>query len=139
MPAVSHRFEFQSCIRGYHVYQSIWSSSSNGEVLACHREPRKRENLFAVEDATLVGRVPRKFSCVFLLFLRRGGTIMSQVTGSRLYSSDLLQGGLGLPCVYVLEEGKLIEKAKEISRFYFRKLPIFAKFAKIKSRENFSH
>ena len=132
---MSHRFEFQSCIRGYHVYRSIWSSSSSGEVLACHREPHNRENLFAVEvyeDATLVGRVPRKFSCVFLLFLRRGGTITSQVTGSRLYSSDLLQGGLGLPCVYVLEgEGKLIEKAKEISRFYFRELPIFAKFAKI--------
>ena len=139
---MSHRFEFQSCIRGYHVYPSIWSSSS-GEVLACHREPHNRENLFAVgvyEDATLVGRVPRKFSCVYLLFLRRGGTITSKVTGSRLYSSDLLQGGLGLPCVYVLEgEGKLIEKAKEISRFYFRELPIFAKFAKIKSRENFSH
>ena len=100
---MSHRFEFQSCIRGYHVYQSIWSSSS-GEVLACHREPHNRENLFAVgvyEDATLVGRVPNKFSCVFLLFLRHGGTITSQVTGSRLYSSDLLQGGLGLPCVYV--------------------------------------
>ena len=78
------------------------------------------------EDATLVGRVPRKFSCVFLLFLRRGGRITPQVTGSRLQSSDLLQGGLGLPCVYVLEgEGKLIEKAKEILRFYFRDLPIF--------------
>ena len=42
--------------------------------------------------------------------------------------------------MYVLEgEGKLIEKAKEISRFYFRALPIFVKFTKIKSRENFSH
>ena len=48
--------------------------------------------------------------------------------------------GIGIPCVYILEgEEKLIKKAKEISRFYFHKLPIFAKFAKIKSRENFSH
>ena len=97
---MSHRFEFQSCIRGYvRLSEYLEQQQQRG---AC--EPHNRENLFAVgvyEDATLVGRVPRKFSCVFLLFLRRGGTITSQVTGSRLYSSDLLQGGLGLPCVYV--------------------------------------
>ena len=110
---MSCRFEFQSCIRGYHIYQSIWSGSS-GEVLACRREPKNREDLFAVgvyKDATLVGHVPRKFSCVFSLFIRHGGTITSRVTGSRQYSSDLLQGGLEIPCVYVLEEEKLIEKA----------------------------
>ena len=71
---MSRRFEFQSCIRGYHVYQSIWSGSS-GQVLACHREPHNREDLFVVgvyEDATLVGHVPSKFSCVFSPFFRRG-------------------------------------------------------------------
>ena len=43
-------------------------------MLACHREPHNRENLFAVgvyEDATLVGHVPRKFSCVLALFKAR--------------------------------------------------------------------
>ena len=95
---MSRRFEFQSCIRGYHVHQSIWSGSSS-QVLACQREPHNREDLFAVgvyKDATLVGHAPRKFSCVFLLFVQRGGTIISQVTGSRQYSSDLPQGGLEL-------------------------------------------
>ena len=84
-------------------------------MLACRQEPHNREDLFAVgvyKDTTLVGHVPRKFSCVLSLFIRRGGIITSRVTGSRQYSSDLPQGGLELPCVYVLEgEEKLIEKA----------------------------
>ena len=39
-------FEYESCIRGYHVYQTIWSSGI-GEVLSCRQEPRKAENPFA--------------------------------------------------------------------------------------------
>ena len=34
-----------------------------------------------------------------LYFLRRGGSITSQVNGHRRYSSDLPQGGLEIPCV----------------------------------------
>ena len=39
-------FEYESCIRGYHVYQTIWSSSI-GEVLSCRQEPRNAEDPFA--------------------------------------------------------------------------------------------
>ena len=107
-------FEYESCIRGYHVYQSIWSSSV-GEVLSCRQEPRNAEDPFATgvyKGVTLVGHVPRKISCVFSLFLRRGGVITARVTGSRQYSRDLPQGGLELPCVYLLEgEANSVEKA----------------------------
>ena len=39
-------FEYESCIRGYHAYQTIWSSSI-GEVLSCRQEPRNAEDPFA--------------------------------------------------------------------------------------------
>jgi len=42
-----YRFNVQSCVRGYHVYQSIWTSSV-GETLSCEREPRNREDPYAV-------------------------------------------------------------------------------------------
>jgi hypothetical protein len=108
-------FEFESCIRGHHVYQSIWSGSV-GEVLSCRQELRNAEDPFAIgvyKEDTLVGHVPRKFSCVFSLFLRRGGVIRSRVTGFRQYSRNLPQGGLELPCLYLFEgEASVIEKVR---------------------------
>ena len=39
-----------------------------------------------------------KFHMSVLLFLRREGTIICEVTGTRRYSVDLPQGGLEIPC-----------------------------------------
>ena len=50
------------------------------------------------KDAITVGHVPKKISCICSLFLRRGGFINCEVTGSRRYSADLDQGGLEIPC-----------------------------------------
>ena len=44
--------------------------------------------------------------------MRRGGVITARVTGSRQYPRDLPQGGLELPCVYLLEgDANSVEKA----------------------------
>ena len=40
-------FGFASCVRGYHVYQEIWTATE-GETLLCHREVRSKEDHFAV-------------------------------------------------------------------------------------------
>ena len=71
-----------------------------GEELACQRERENSEDPFAVavmKGETIVGHVPRRISAVCAMFIRRGGSILCRVTGSRCYSEDLPQGGLEIP------------------------------------------
>ena len=93
-------FVMPRCIRGYHVYEEIWQSAV-GEKLPCRREPDNRSDRYAVaviRNETIVGHLPRKILKISSLFLRRGGSIYCIVTGRRRYSSDLIQGGLEIPC-----------------------------------------
>ena len=95
-------FTLTSCVRGYHVYKDIWNPPV-GETVDCEREDRNPEDPYAValrKDSVTVGHVPRTISCICTLFLRRGGIIVSTITGPRKHSDDLLQGGLKLPCTY---------------------------------------
>ena len=87
-------------IRGYHVYKDIWDAAI-GETLQCKREKRNEKDRYPVADKRgeeVVGHLPKKFSRVCSLFLKRGGTISCTVTGTRRYSTDLSQGGLEIPC-----------------------------------------
>ena len=47
-------FERELCVRGYHVYQRIWTAAV-GEVLHCEREPTNSRDRYAVAV---------KYSCV---------------------------------------------------------------------------
>ena len=69
----------------------------------------------AVKKGSLVvGHIPRKISAVCSLFLRTG-TITATVRDSRQYSSDLLQGGLEVPCMLRLcGEVKNIDKVRKL-------------------------
>ena len=110
-------FEIDCCVRGYHVYQRLWTSTV-GENLSCRREPTNENDRYAVavmKDYTVIGHIPRKFSRLCSLFLRRGGNIICVVTGTRRYSVDLPQGGLEIPC-------KLIFTAKPSEINKLRKL-----------------
>ena len=103
----------ESCIRGYHIYQQLWTAAV-GEDLTCQRERGNTADAYAVsviKDGTIVGHLPRRISCACTLFMRRGGTIGCQVTGTRKYSSDLHQGGLEIPCLLTFEG-----PAKEIKK-----------------------
>ena len=80
------------------MYKEVWEAAI-GEALKCHRKPTNAADRYAVavtKAAAIIGHLPRKLSKVCSLFLRRGGSIRSTVTGRRRYSSDLLQGGLEL-------------------------------------------
>lgn len=111
------RFQISSMVRGYHKYQHIWEAVV-GETLPCNREVGNIHNPYAVsikKGDLVVGHVPKKVLCLCSLFLRRGGTICCEVTGSRRYSADLLQGGLEIPCNMIFEENaKEIEKVKNL-------------------------
>ena len=82
-----------SCVRGYHVYQDVWDAAI-GEILTCEREPSNSQDRYAVavkkEGSSIVGHLPKNVSRVCSLFLRRGGTIECTITGTRRYSTYLL-------------------------------------------------
>ena len=114
MAAIS--FSVESAVRGYHVYQATWSAVI-GEELNCHREEGNVSDPFAVavvRAGVMVGHVPRKISTVCSVFLRRSGSeLKAVVTGPRRYSTDLPQGGLEVPCTYILTgQVKFVNKAK---------------------------
>ena len=95
-------FAVDSYIRGYHIYKMIWPTPI-GEVLQCQPESRNIHDSYIVVVVTAqnvtIGHVPRTISALCRSFLRRGGSIVSQVTGSRRFSADLAHGGLEIPCV----------------------------------------
>ena len=104
-----------SCIRGYHVYKQVWTAI--GEIFSCVRETSNSVDRYAVavlKEDVVIGHLPKKISKVCSLFLRRGGSIHCQVTGTRQYSADLTQGGLEIPCELLFKaKAKEIEKIKK--------------------------
>ena len=90
-------FEIEAMVRGYHIYKDVWSAVID-EEFPCKREDGNRFDPFTVAVCNgdiVIGHVPRKISSVRSLYIRRGGEIHCRVTGSRRFSADLEQGGLG--------------------------------------------
>ena len=79
----------------------------------CEREPT---NAVAVlKDGTTIGHLPKRISRDCSLFLLRGGSILCTVVGTRRYSSDLVQGGLEIPCNLLFKgKPKEIDKLKRL-------------------------
>ena len=70
--AVTRALEIESCVRGYHVYQSVWTPTI-GEELQCVREPTNIIDRYAVgvtKDGKIVGHLPKKISRLCSLFIR---------------------------------------------------------------------
>ena len=112
-------FTLSSCVRGYHVYQSIWRPTI-GETYDCTREYTNVKDRYAVAvktaGGTTVGHLPLKISHLSSIFIRCGGRIMCEVTGTRQYSEDLSQGGLEIPCTYTfVGEKKYIDKLSRLN------------------------
>ena len=59
--------EMETCVRGFHVYKTIWEAAV-GEELECGGERGNRVDRYAValvvvvKDEAVVGHVPRKIS-----------------------------------------------------------------------------
>lgn len=111
---VESAFSVEAMIRGYHVYNNIWTAVVDEELI-CRREQFNSADPFAVavvKEGTTVGHIPRKILSLCSLVLRKNGTIVCTVTGSRRYSGDLPQGGLKVPCT--LKCSKDIDKVKKL-------------------------
>ena len=66
------KFKFESSIRGYHVYKSIWTYEIS-EKLRCDREENNANDKFAVKLVRNDGNkehVPIELSKVFKFFLK---------------------------------------------------------------------
>lgn len=113
-------FQFASSVRGYHVYKDVWTPTI-GDVLPCSRELSNGHDPYAVKvtlSTEVVGHLPKRINSICSTFLRRSGSIMCTVTGSRRYSGDLIQGGLEIPCILIFEaDDCLIEKVKKLLLF----------------------
>ena len=94
-------FVLPSCVWGYHVYGEDWIAVL-GEKLVCEREIGNVVDRYAVavkkDSGKTVGHMPKKISRMCSSFLQQGYVFTATVTGCCRYSSDLLQGGLEIPC-----------------------------------------
>ena len=91
-----------SCICGYHVNGENWTAVL-GEELNCEREIGNVVDRYAVvvkkpDMGETVGHLPKRISRMCSSFLQQGYALTATVTGRRRYSSDLVQGGLEIPC-----------------------------------------
>ena len=100
--ATARSFSVVGVIRGYHVYQHIWTPHV-GEKATMIREPGNEHDRFAVavlEEDTLcaVGHLPQEISRECFFFIRRGGRIGVAVTGLRQKSTQQ-DKGMEIPCI----------------------------------------
>ena len=109
-PATMDNYSFDSIVIGYHVYKDIWGAQQ-GMTLPCQRETSNGHDPFVigeVKNDIIVGQVPRRFSVVFSCFFK-----VCSITGSRIYSRDLHQGGLEITCIFTFSREPLkLQKAK---------------------------
>ena len=107
--------EVSSCIRGLHAYKEIWEPCIAEELL-CSPQINNSHDCYAVavcKSGTIVGHVPKIISRLCWLFLNKPNTVIKCfVTGPRRYSSDLIQGGLEVPCNYKFAGGTPEQIAK---------------------------
>ena len=108
--------EIESCVRGHHVYKLTWKPKI-GEKLQCYKEEDNLHDRYTVavtkgESKTIVGHVPCKISAACYLFLEKEeNSIVCKVTGERVFSKDLPQGGLQVPCALTFRG-----RAKEVHK-----------------------
>ena len=60
-------------------------------------------------DIKTVGHVPRKICAICSIFIRRGGSTLCLVNGSRRYLFDLPPGGLEIFCILKFATSNLNE------------------------------
>jgi hypothetical protein len=109
-------YNFNSSIRGYHVYKNVWKYEI-GDKLICEREENNPNDKFSVKlvlqrgnPGQCVGHVPIEFSKIFSYFLRRGGNINVTVMGDKFVNI-----GLEVPCTYTFSGSNTdIEKLKTL-------------------------
>ena len=100
------KFCFEPCVRGFHVYQTVWSPIIGEEKLERRHEGKNEEDEFAIgvyrndfQKGTLVGYMPRNISKFVYNFLKVPNSKLScKVKGKRLNRGAGY--GLEIPVIY---------------------------------------
>lgn len=110
----------EGAVRGHHVYKTVWDPVI-GEELPAEREggnPHDRHAVCVKREGRVVGHIPRQLSKFAWYFLRRGGSIVVEVTGRRR-RSPLEQGGLEIPCLIKFTgKEKLVDNLRKLVKKY---------------------
>lgn len=122
-------FEFDCCVRGYHVTEKNWKDVVNGEdLLVCHEENNKYDkHAMAVyrvqgcDDKKInVGHIPIELSSTLRFFVKHGGNISAKVRQKTYRASNLEQGGLEVPitvkCTISGQKKQLMARLKELAK-----------------------
>ena len=137
--APNEEFRFTSCVRGFHVYESAWAPDYH-EILQCSCEDGNVHDPYAVKvmkSGGVVGHLPKKISATCSLFLRKGGTILCQVTDERQKRSfDLVQGGLEIQCLLIFSSKKrdLLDKVQKLLALSIEKVEKSVKNEMVKDK-----
>ena len=130
IPVILEReFTVQSCIRGYHTYQSQWNAEVGAELGAVPNTRTtalvKDKYAIAVKNGEqTVGRILMFLSKLTFFFLRYDGKVSIKVNGPRRYSVDLIQGGLELPAEFTFQTSneKLFSQMQEETLVHWLRL-----------------
>ena len=101
-------FTVQCCIRGYHTYQSQWNAEVGAELGAV---PDTRTSALVKDKYAIavkngkqtVEHIHMFLSKLTFFFLRYDGKVSIKINGPRMYSVDLIQGGLELPTEFTFQ------------------------------------
>ena len=129
-------FRLDSVVHGYHIYKNIWSNMLGKELQYIH-EMGNVHDLYIVGvimmEIGTVGHFPKKISTPCYLFLRKGGITLGMITGRCLYSIDLPQGDLKIPCELMFKgDMKSFNKVKQL----LHKLPAISPSVSFQKAQN---
>lgn len=100
MPLYVMEFNFNSSIRGYHIFHEFWDAKLEDNLI-CAIEDDNSYDKFCVrlykrnKQSVTLGHVPMDYSKTFYYFIKRGGKITATVTGNKFFDV-----GLEIPCTY---------------------------------------
>ena len=72
-----------SVVRGYHVYQAVWTPVLHAEHPLQHDNSEDQYAVAVINSGQVVGHVPRELSQTFWYFIEREGEISCIITGRR--------------------------------------------------------
>ena len=68
---MASEWEMESCVRGYHIYQSVWTPTLDDELI-CVRDPFNSIDRYAVavksDDDSVVRHLPKRYQDSVLYF-----------------------------------------------------------------------
>ena len=114
-------FAVNCCVCGFHIFK-LFRDAPIGSILSAKYEDDPQslvhdKYVIALinSESVTVGHFPKFMSKLAHFFVKHGGKISCEITGSKRYSSDLEQGGLEIPAKIMFQNSneRVIEEMKK--------------------------